>query len=123
MKMRSVLFVVLLTVTLFAVAGFQEGVDAGQELPLQESITGIWKFPVDGYYIGFDEEGWMCSGGSEESVAGKRYCSRYTLEDDVVTETCMGGPEDRNCPLGGGSCKARVSVGDNGQLTYRILHE
>lgn len=71
--------------------------------------------------MGFDEEGNLCYGGSEESAAAKRYCNAYTLEDGVVTETCMGGPEDRNCPLGGGVCKARVSVDREGELDYRIL--
>lgn len=123
MKARYLLFVFLLTIALLAVAGFQAQADARQEPPLQEAIIGVWQFPVDGYYIGFDRDGRMCYGGSEESVYARRWCNNYALQDDVVTETCMGGPEDRNCPLGGGSCKAKVSVGDDGQLSYRILYE
>lgn len=92
-----------------------------EKASLNEELIGIWKFPVDGYYLGFDEEGQLCYRGSEESVAAKRRCNKYTPEGSIVTETCMGGPEDRNCPLGGGISKARVSVNNEGQLQYQIL--
>lgn len=130
MRARHYLLLLILAVLLAAVVAYQ-GVVAGAgeeaategspEAPLEEAIVGIWKFPVEGYYMGFDEAGNLCYGGSEESVAAKRYCNAYTVKDGVVTETCMGGPEDRNCPLGGGACKARVSVSADGEFDYRIL--
>lgn len=134
MKTRHYLFVLILALLLAAAVGFGGVADAGSEtsaaaeaseteVALEEEIAGIWKFPVDGYdyYIGFDGDGNLCYGGSVQSVAAKRWCNDYTLEDGVVTETCMGGPEDANCPLGGGVCKARVSVSADGELSYRIL--
>lgn len=123
MKVHYILFVLFGVVVLLAGVAFHEEADARQALPLEEAIIGVWELPVDGYYIGFDRDGRICYGGSEESVYARRWCNNYTLHDDVLTETCMGGPEDRNCPLGGGSCKAKVSVGDDGRLTYRILYE
>ncbi len=131
MKARLYLFVLILVVGLAAVVGYQRVAKAGEEVSsaevsetevsLANEIIGIWEFPLDGYYVGFDGEGQLCYGASAESVAAQRWCNAYTLEDGVVTETCMGGPEDRNCPLGGGVCKARVSVSADGQLHYRIL--
>lgn len=131
MKARLQLIVLIVVVGLGTVIGYQRMADAGGEASEMEisrveassedEIIGIWRFPLDGYYVGFDGEGRLCYGASEESVAAKRWCNSYTLEDGVVTETCMGGPEDRNCPLGGGVCKARVSVSAGGQLHYRIL--
>lgn len=131
MKTFRYLVVLILAVALLAVASFQSVADAGQTASqaesrtqsLDEEILGIWEFPVDGYYLGFDEEGRLCYGGSELSVAAKRWCNDYTLSGNIVTETCMGGPEDRNCPLGGGSCQAEVDVDANGRLVYRILYE
>jgi len=122
MKAYVSLFFLIVAVLLAAV-GYREVADAGEETALDEAIIGLWAFPVDGYFMGFDEEGRLCYGGSAETVGAKRWCNQYTLEDGIVTETCMGGPEDRNCPLGGGSCKARVDVAEDGQLKYRILHE
>lgn len=121
MKRFVYLLVLIVGVSLLATTGHQGAADAQEGVPLQEAIIGVWAFPVDGYYLGFFEDGRMCFGGSQESVEGQYWCNNYTLDDGVVTETCAGGPEDRNCPLGGGSCKARVSVADDGQLTYRIL--
>lgn len=86
-------------------------------------LTGIWAFATDGYYIGFTEDGRLCSGGSAESVAAGRWCNAYTLDGDALTETCMGGPEDRACPLGGGRCVARVAVDEAGRLAYHIVQE
>lgn len=123
MKAQSLLIVMIVAVALLTGVTFQEQLDARQDLPLEEAIVGVWKFPVDGYYIGFDRDGRVCYGGSEESVYARRWCNDYTLQDDILTETCMGGPEDRNCPLGSGSCKAKVSVSNDGQLTYRILYD
>lgn len=123
MKARYLLFVLFLAMALLAAAGFHVQVDARQNLPLQEAIIGVWQFPVDGYFMGFDRDGRLCYGGSEESVYARRWCNNYTLQGDILIETCMGGPEDRNCPLGGGSCQAKVGVGDGGQLTYRILYD
>jgi hypothetical protein len=123
MKKYLFLFLLALALSLVVGLGHTAVADAGEQGTLQEEIVGIWKFPVDGYYLGFDQEGWLCYGGSEASVAAKSWCNRYGIEDGVVTETCMGGPEDRNCPLGGGSCKARVWVDGEGQLQYRIIHD
>ena len=114
-------FILALAVLLFAAAGCASVAASGDKGSLQEELIGIWQFPVDGYYLGFDEDGWLCYGGSEESVAAKRWCNRYTLAGSIVTETCMGGPEDRNCPLAGGSCKAHVGINEEGQLQYRLL--
>lgn len=131
MNARHHLYVLILAVLLVAAAGYQVVASAGKEdslaessvteAPPEDAIVGIWKYPVEGYYMSFDDEGHLCYGGSEESVAAQRYCNAYTLEDGVVTETCMGGPEDRNCPLGGGTCRARVSVNADGELDYQIL--
>lgn len=122
MKKRLTLLMVIVGLALAATLVFQSSATAGQEPAVDEKILGTWRL-TDGYYIGFDEEGRFCYGGSAQSVAGKYWCNRYSMEDGIVTETCMGGPEDRSCPLGGGSCKAAVSVDDAGQLRYRILHE
>jgi hypothetical protein len=120
-KKRILFFVLIVTLTLAAALTLQSVVTAGQE-PLEEAIVGTWRF-ADGYYLGFDEEGRLCYGGSAESVAGKYWCNRYTFEEGIVTESCMGGPEDRNCPLGGGSCQVAVSVNESGNLNYRILYD
>ena len=87
----------------------------------QKDLVGIWSFPVAGYYISFDRAGRLCYGGSTQSVAEGRYCNHYTVENGIVTETCMGGPEARNCPLAGGTCKARVSINESGSLQYTFL--
>jgi hypothetical protein len=121
MKTTVPLFILALAVSLFAATGCKSVAASEERGSLQEKLVGIWQFPVDGYYLGFDEEGQLCYGGSEESVAAKRWCNRYTLAGSIVTETCIGGPEDRNCPLGGGVCKAQVRINEAGQLQYRIL--
>lgn len=121
MKKQITLLMLVVGVAFAAALVFQSAATAGQE-PVEEAIVGTWRF-ADGYYVGFDEEGRLCYGGSAESVAGKIWCNRYTLEDGIVTESCMGGPEDRNCPLGGGTCRAAVSVDEAGQLRYRVLYE
>ena len=123
MKRRLSLLVLIATVTLASALAYEHVANARQEPALAEAIIGIWQFPQEGYYLGFDEEGKICYGGSAESVAAKKWCNRYTLEEEIVTETCMGGPEDRNCPLGGGSCQAAVAVDGDGQLRYRILYD
>jgi hypothetical protein len=122
MKSSGSIVFLLLAVLLLVTAGCQADVSAEERVgPLQDELIGVWQFPVDGYYVAFDEQGRMCYGGSEESAAAGRWCNDYTLEGDIVTETCMGGPEDRSCPLGGGSCQARVSVPADGQLRYEII--
>lgn len=121
MKRYTSVIILILALWLLAAAGKERVVAPVEKELLKEELLGIWKFPVDGYYLGFDEEGQLCYGGSEESVADKRWCYRYTLTESTVTETCMGGPEDQNCPLGGGICKARVSTNNEGQLQYQIL--
>lgn len=87
------------------------------------NLTGVWAFAADGYYMAVTDDGRLCSGGSAESVAAGRWCNAFSLEGDVLTETCMGGPEDRNCPLGGGRCVARVAVDEAGRLSYHIVQE
>lgn len=123
MKRRIYYFVLIVILSLVAVVAQQRVADAVQEKALEEAIIGTWAFSKDGYFLGFDKEGRLCYGGSAVSVAAKRWCNQYTLEDGIVTESCMGGPEDRNCPLGGGSCKAAVSIDRDGQLRYRIIYD
>lgn len=83
MKRYLFLYVLILALLPVAAVGYQEvadaGADAGEESSLEEAIIGIWKFPVDGYYIGFDADDRLCYGGSGESVAANTWCNKYAV--------------------------------------------